>query len=83
MKQENPVEIRNKILGNLIKNDRVNLPFTSNGNIKSPNVSLMIELPSLLEFGKGVLIDKAKEEIKKKLPAGVDDAINQGLKKLF
>ena len=43
----------------------------------------MIELPSLLEFGKGILIDKAKEEIKKKLPAGVNDAINQGLKKLF
>ncbi len=83
LKIENPAEIRNKILGNLIKEERVNLPFTSNGNIKSPNVSLMIELPSLLEFGKGILIDKAKEEIKKKLPAGVNDAINQGLKKLF
>ncbi len=83
MKQDNPVEIRNKILGNLIKNDRVNLPFTSSGNIKSPNVQLAITLPSILDLAKGVIGDKLKDEIKKKLPAGVDDVINKGLKKLF
>ncbi len=83
MKKDNPVEIRNKILGNLIKNDRVNLPFTSSGNIKSPNVQLNANLPSILDLAKGVIGDKLKDEIKKKLPAGVEDAINQGLKKLF
>jgi hypothetical protein len=83
MKQGNPLEIRNKILGNLIKNDRVNLPFTSSGNIKSPNVQLAVTLPSILDLAKGLIGEKLKDEIKKKLPAGVEDVINKGLKKLF
>lgn len=87
LKLENPTETRNKILGKLVKEDRIYIPFTSSGNIKSPNVQIQIEIPSILDLAKDVLGDKLKDEIKKKLPTGVptgvEDAINKGLKKLF
>ena len=59
------------------------LPFTSSGNIKSPNVQLQIELPSILDLAKGAVGDKLKDELNKKIPGGAGDAINKGLKKLF
>lgn len=83
LKKDNPMEIRNRILGNLIQNDRVNLPFTSTGSIKSPNVQLAVTLPSILDLAKGLIGDKLKDAIKEKLPAGVEDVINKGLKKIF
>ena len=76
-------ETRNKILKNLIKEDRIYLPFISNGNIKSPFVKLNVELPSISELTKDLVGDKLKDELGKKIPAGVSDSINKGLKKLF
>ncbi|MBK8398641.1 MAG: hypothetical protein IPL26_25765 [Leptospiraceae bacterium] len=83
LKIENPTETRNKILKNLIKEDRIYLPFISNGNIKSPFVKLNVELPSISELTKDLVGDKLKDELGKKIPAGVSDSINKGLKKLF
>ena len=83
LKLENPTETRNQILGKLVKDDRMYLPFTSSGNIKSPNVQLQIELPSILDLAKGAVGDKLKDELNKKIPGGAGDAINKGLKKLF
>ncbi|HMV45134.1 MAG TPA: hypothetical protein PK079_23290 [Leptospiraceae bacterium] len=83
LKKGDPVEIRNKLLGNIVKADRMNLPFTSSGNIKSPNVQLDVSLPSILELTKGIIGDVIKDELKKKLPPGATEVINNGLKKLF
>lgn len=83
LKLENPTEARNKILGKLVKEDRMYLPFTSSGNIKSPSVQLQIELPSILDLAKNAIGDKIQDELNKKIPGGAGDAINKGLKKLF
>lgn len=83
IKQGNPIEIRNKLLGNLLKGDRINLPFISNGNIKSANVQLAVTLPSVLELTKGIMGDILKNEVNKRLPTEAKDIINNGLKKLF
>jgi len=76
----NPSEIRGKILGNLIKEDRIQIPFRSSGDLRNPRVDLGVEVGSLSSIMgdavKGAVKGKIGEELKK-LPG------SDALKKLF
>ncbi|MCC5816237.1 MAG: AsmA domain protein [Leptospira sp.] len=65
--------IKKEILGNLMEGDRVALPFKSTGSIKSPNVSLGINLPSIAGLLKGAV----KDALKGKIPDGAKDALKK------
>ena len=70
------------ILSKVTKENRLFIPFQSTGNLNNPNVTVNLELPSLLDSVKGMILDKASEELQKqlkdKLPIGGDL-----LKKIF
>ncbi len=70
------------ILSKVTKENRLFIPFRSTGNLNNPEVTVDLELPSLLDSVKGMIIDKASEELQKqlkdKLPGGGDL-----LKKIF
>ena len=55
-------KVRNRILGPLLKNEKMFIPFTSKGNIKNPFVELGLELPSIPR----ILKDYVKETFGKK-----------------
>ncbi len=71
--QGDPKELRNKILGSLIKDDRLNIPFKTSGDIKNPTVTLGVEIGSLSDLLggaiKGAIKGKIGEELKK-IPGG-------------
>ncbi len=56
-------EVRKQVLGPILKGDRIMLPFTSSGSIKSPSVALGVELPSLTDLLKGQLSGLAKSKL--------------------
>ncbi|WP_411822609.1 AsmA domain protein [Leptospira sp. 'Mane'] len=58
--QGNPKELRNKLLGNLIKDDRINIPFKTYGDIRNPNVQLGVEVGSLASLLGGAVKDLIK-----------------------
>ncbi len=78
--QGNPVELRNKLLGNLIKNDRINIPFRSYGDIRNPGIELGVAVGSISDLIGGAVKDAVKGKIGeelKKVPG------SDALKKLF
>jgi hypothetical protein len=71
--QGDPKELRNKVLGNLIKDDRLFIPFKTTGDLRNPNVTLGVEIGSLTDLlgsaVKGAIKGKIGEELKK-IPGG-------------
>ncbi|GBF49160.1 hypothetical protein LPTSP4_06700 [Leptospira ryugenii] len=68
-----PKELRNKVLGSLIKDDRINIPFKTSGDIRNPSVTLGVEIGSLADLLggaiKGAIKGKIGDELKK-IPGG-------------
>ncbi|MDZ4727254.1 MAG: AsmA domain protein [Leptospira sp.] len=68
-----PKELRNKVLGSLIKNERINIPFKTSGDIRNPNVTLGVEIGSMSDLLggaiKGAIKGKIGDELKK-IPGG-------------
>lgn len=72
-----PKEYRNKILGNLIKDDRLNIPFRTYGDLRNPNVELGVSVGSLTDLVGGAVKDAIKGKMNdelKKIP-GAGDAL--------
>ncbi len=71
--QGDPKELRNKILGNLIKDERIFIPFKTSGDLRNPTVTLGVEIGSLSDLiggaVKGAIKGKIGEELKK-IPGG-------------
>ncbi|MCW7492116.1 AsmA family protein [Leptospira sp. 2 VSF19] len=75
--QGDPKAIRNKIVGNLVKDDRLFIPFRTYGDIRNPNVELGVGLGSLTDLIGGAVKEAIKgkaSEALKKLP-GAGDAL--------
>lgn len=70
-------EIKKQILGKLIDGDRIALPFRSTGNIKSPNVTLGVELPSITGILTGAGTKAVKDAIKSAIPNEAKDVLNK------
>jgi hypothetical protein len=73
--------IKKQIFGNLLEGDRVALPFQSTGNIKSPNVSLKVELPSISDLLQAGAKKAVSDAIGKQMKGKVPDAAKDALKK--
>jgi hypothetical protein len=71
--QGDPKELRNKILGNLIKDDRIFIPFKTTGDLRDPVVTLGVEIGSISDLLggaiKGAIKGKIGDELKK-IPGG-------------
>ncbi len=53
--QGDPKELRNKLLGNIIKGDRINIPFKTYGDLRNPSVQLGVDIGSISSLiGGGV-----------------------------
>jgi len=78
--QGDPKEIRNKLLGNLVQDGRIQLPMKTYGDIRNPSVELGVQLGSLTDLiggaVSGAIKGKVGEELKK-IPG------SDALKKLF
>jgi uncharacterized protein involved in outer membrane biogenesis len=70
-------EIKKRLLGNLVQNNRIALPFQSTGNIKSPVVTLGIQIPSLGDLFKGAAKQAVKDAIQSKVPGEAKDALKK------
>ncbi|MEM7179806.1 MAG: AsmA family protein [Spirochaetota bacterium] len=68
--------IRDKLLATVVKDARLFLEFKSKGNLASPDLELLSNIPSFSELLQGVVLDVLKnklgDEIKKKIPGGLD-----------
>lgn len=73
-------DLRKQLLGPITKGDRISLPFSSSGDIRSPTVRLAVQLPSLADLLKGQLGDLAKGKLNKLLKD--DPRANELRKKL-
>ncbi|TGL73975.1 AsmA family protein [Leptospira jelokensis] len=75
--QGDPKALRNKIVGNLVKDDRLFIPFRTYGDIRNPNVELGVGLGTLTDLIGGavkeVIKGKAGDALKK-IP-GAGDAL--------
>lgn len=75
--QGDPKALRNKIVGNLIKDERLFIPFRTYGDIRNPNVELGVGLGTLTDLIGGavkeVIKGKAADALKK-IP-GAGDAL--------
>lgn len=75
--QGDPKALRNKIVGNLIKDERLFIPFRTYGDIRNPNVELGVGLGTLTDLIGGavkeVIKGKAGDALKK-IP-GAGDAL--------
>ncbi|MGE8719943.1 AsmA family protein [Leptospira terpstrae] len=75
--QGDPKTLRNKIVGNLIKDERLFIPFRTYGDIRNPNVELGVGLGTLTDLIGGavkeVIKGKAADALKK-IP-GAGDAL--------
>lgn len=74
-----PKEYRNRILGNLIKDDRLNIPFRTYGDLRNPNVELGVSVGSLTDLVGGAVKDAIKGKMNdelKKVP-GAGDALKK------
>jgi hypothetical protein len=76
--QGDPKELRNKVLGNLIKDERIFIPFKTTGDLRNPTVTLGVEIGSLADLLggaiKGAIKGRIGDELKK-IPGG--DALKQ------
>ncbi|EKJ85553.1 AsmA-like protein [Leptospira meyeri] len=72
--QGDPKAFRNKIVGNLIKDERLFIPFRTYGDIRNPNVELGVGLGTLTDLIGGavkeVIKGKASDALKKIPGAG-------------
>lgn len=58
-----PEELKQKILGSILKGDRFNIEFKSKGSITSPEVELASSFPSLESLLKNSLLDGLKGKV--------------------
>jgi len=75
-------EIVDSILSKITKEERLYLPFKSTGNISNPDIVVNLELPSLIDSIKGVILNKAGDELQKQLNKNLPGA-GDVIKKLF
>jgi len=81
-KGQNVEQLRNRILGKLVVDGRVELPFQSAGNIAHPDVKLLAELPSVTDILAGSAKDALKDKINQRLPPGARDKAKDVMNKL-
>lgn len=77
LKGQDTTEIRKQILDKLLDKDRVAIPFSSSGNLKSPTVNLDLSLPSLTDLGKSAAKKAISDAIDKKVPGEAKDALKK------
>ncbi len=84
MKTEKPelAPLIEGILSKVTKDNRLYIPFQSTGSLSDPSVTVLLELPSLLDSIKGVILNKIGDELKKNLGDKVPGA-GDLIKKLF
>lgn len=76
MKAEKPelVPIIDTVLSKVTKDDRLYIPFESSGDLGNPQVTVGIELPSILDMTKDLIKnkigDELQKELDKKIPGG-------------
>ena len=75
-------EIIDAILSKILKEDRLYLPFKSTGNISNPDIVVNLEIPSIMDSIKGVILNKVGDELQKQLNKNLPGA-GDIIKKLF
>ncbi len=77
LKGQSAEQIRSRVLGSLIKDGRVELPFASAGNLSNPTVKLLAEIPSLTEILTGSLKDVIQNKLDQKIPGAAKEILNK------
>lgn len=65
-------QARGRILGALLQQGKVELPFASLGSFENPNVKLLAELPSITEILTGGATDALRNKLNERIPGGGD-----------
>lgn len=65
-------QARTRVLGVLLDQGKVQLPFSSLGSFENPNVKLLAELPSLTEVLTGGATDALRNKLNERIPGGGD-----------
>lgn len=77
LKGQSVEDVRNRVLGKLIQNGQVDLPFASLGNFANPSVKLLAELPSLTDVLTGSVKDILKNKLDQKIPGVGKELLNK------
>ncbi|MBL8019361.1 MAG: AsmA domain protein [Leptospirales bacterium] len=77
LKGQSVEQVRARVLGKLIQEGRVELPFSSLGNIASPDVKLLAEIPSLNEILTGGIKDALQNKLDSKIPGAGKEILNK------
>ncbi len=65
-------QARTRVLGALLDQGKVQLPFSSLGSFENPNVKLLAELPSIAEVLTGGATDALRNKLNERIPGGGD-----------
>lgn len=65
-------QARGRILGALLQQGKVELPFASLGSFENPDVKLLAELPSITEILTGGATDALRNKLNERIPGGGD-----------
>ncbi len=68
LKGADTTAFRNEVLGKILENGRFALPFRSSGDLKKPQVTLDLELPSIRSLLKGAATQALKDTLQKNVP---------------
>lgn len=68
-------DLKKQVYSQILTENRLKLPFTSSGDMGSPNLALAVTLPSLADLLKGAIKNEIKDKLKSQIPGPAKDVL--------